>query len=286
MADLSDAEAALVAIVVTALGIPPSYQNGAVAKTASGHLVKAYPGWPNANDMDADLAAWPPIAHISVFQISGMAVNTSPYPRRWQRQRTRVQPTLTWNVDGDVATLGGTIPAPQNVALILDGADFVYPAQPTDTPATVIAALAALLTAADRWTVSVNGASLTAGGARSIVARVGAIQPVIKEVRRQQQGFRVSFWCPDPETRTALASVADAYMAATNFLTLADGTAARMRYRSTTVDDVPQKDHEWRRDLMVMVEYATTQTATVPQAVVVRTGIQAGASAPVFTIEL
>lgn len=57
----------------------------------------------------------------------------------------------------------------------------------------------------------------------------------------------------------------DAALAFTTFLTMPDGSAARLRYRNSAMSDDLQKDCLFRRDLFYSVEYATTQTEAETQ---------------------
>ena len=59
----------------------------------------------------------------------------------------------------------------------------------------------------------------------------------------------------------------DQALAGTTFLPLADGSAGRLRYRRTRLDDVPSRANLWRRELLYTVEYGTTQTTMVPDMV-------------------
>jgi hypothetical protein len=84
------------------------------------------------------------------------------------------------------------------------------------------------------------------------------------EVRRQTQGFRVICWCPSPSLRDTAAVAIDTMLATVRFITMPDGTAARLTFSGSTVLDQSQDAILYRRDLVYTVEYATTITAVQP----------------------
>jgi hypothetical protein len=84
------------------------------------------------------------------------------------------------------------------------------------------------------------------------------------EVRRQVQSFRIICWCPTPLLRDAVSSAIDLSLATIRFITLSDGTAARLIFSSSTVFDQSQDAILYRRDLIYSVEYATTLSALQP----------------------
>ena len=88
--------------------------------------------------------------------------------------------------------------------------------------------------------------------------------PAKQEVRRQEQGFRVICWCPDPEVRDATASAVDAVLSTQRFIALKDGTSGRLTYAGTTEFDQSQNARLYRRDLAYNVEYATIVSETLP----------------------
>ena len=85
------------------------------------------------------------------------------------------------------------------------------------------------------------------------------------EIRRQDRVFQISVWADTPANRDATAQVIDVALAATEFLTMPDLTAARIIYRNSAVDDMVQKANLFRRNLMYSVEYATTVTQVETQ---------------------
>ena len=270
MADLHDVEVAMVNTVIAALFPAGGYLSGAYgASTVAGGVVKIYRAWPESSLLDADLAAGK--SHITVFPESGMTRLITKYPPVWV-QVGSASPTITATVSGNVVTFAGSPGIGQVIGVQYGSTDALttaaYRVLATDTLASAVAALAALVAGS-----SASGAVLTLPGQPFVVAAgVGADQTAIRELRRQTQGTRVTIWTPTPLGRdtiaaaldAAFAGLTDAYGNLTQFIPLADGSSARVRYRAGYTDDKPAKDRVWRRDLCFTVEYATTQTATQP----------------------
>jgi hypothetical protein len=84
----------------------------------------------------------------------------------------------------------------------------------------------------------------------------------MQEVRRQERLIQIGIWADSPAHRASIATPIDAALAAQTFLAMPDGSAARLRYKSSPVTDQYEKSRIFRRDLMYEVEYATFQTET------------------------
>jgi hypothetical protein len=259
MADQSDVEAALVARVVAAL-----YPAGADAGSVAGTTCRVYRGWPNAAALDADLGARR--VNVTVFPDGSEARDTT----RWPEQQTAlppVTPQLGVLVSGNTATFFGSAAPGQVAGLLVDTQAVAYRTADGDTPELVAAVLAdRIRTPSDGRgrPAQVSGASVTVPGAGAVVARVVADQGVVSELRRQQQGFRITAWCPSAASRDIVAGAIDSALAGTLFIPLADGTAGNLRYISTTVFDQSLNARLYRRDLLYTVEYATTLTQNLP----------------------
>ncbi len=253
MADLSDVEAALAASVVAAL-----YPGGEAAASVTGKPVRVYRGWPLTGALDLDLAAG--IANVSVFAVPGDTRNTT----RWGAvtRTTQTAPSLTVEVSGNSVRFGGVGGAGQVAGLLVDNQPFVYRGQAGDTPALVAAVLAQDVRAVR--TCWLSGVTVSVPAATKLIARVVADGASLTEWGRQEQAFRISAWCPDPATRDVVCSAIGSVLSATSFLTLADGTSGRVRYRSTASIDDGQNAQLYRRDLVFGVEYATSVTAGAP----------------------
>jgi len=253
MADQSDVENALVIMVAGAL-----YPNGTSAPSVPGPDCLIYRGWPTSTALDSDLAAGR--INVTVFPMPEPGRNTTRYRQAWLGQR--VPPALTASVAGISVTFGGVAILGQLAGLLVDGTGYVYRTEAGDTPETVAAQLATAVRA-DRI-VNLAGAVVAIPGAGQITARVVADFPVMQERRRQEQGFRITCWCPTPATRDASACAIDLCLAGFNFIELSDGTEGYLRYRGTLVFDQSQDALLYRRDLVYDVEYATVLDASLP----------------------
>jgi hypothetical protein len=140
---------------------------------------------------------------------------------------------------------------------------FPYAVQATDTPATVASNVAALLRAAG-LIVTYGGATLSLPAARVVVARVVTGARSVQEIRRQEQMFRVQMWCPAPAVRDALAPVIDVGLMAANFIPLADGSYARVKFVGGQTEDSAANATLYRRDLVYQAEYPTILTQMTP----------------------
>jgi len=258
MADQSDVETALATAVAGAL-----YPNGATAASAIGDVTfRIYRGWPASQALGTDLAAG--IVNVSVFPV-GEPRETTRYTAGW-RVTTATVPTLTPVVRRNIVTFNGTPAAGQMAGMAVNGETFVYLVQKGDTAALVAASLAAQITAAG-YLAQYSNVTITLPGAASVLARVEQAQSAFRETRRQSQSFRVSCWCPTPALRDQTCTTIDTALANTNFLTLADGTAARLTLAGGSTIDQMENATLYRRDLLYAAEYATILTAAQPAMV-------------------
>jgi len=267
MADISDVSAALVTL---AAGV--AYPSGTSQPSIVNKPVMVYPGWPQPQTLDADLAVGK--VHVSVFPMPNMERIVDSAMSDWT-QATAPANTVTLTLAGQAVTVGGTISTPQNAALVVDGKGYVYAVQPADTLASIASALAALV-AVDQ-TATAAGAVVTVPNAKYISPRVGGRGTSQRETRRQERTFLIAVWANDPALRDSLASKLDAALSNTVHLTLPDQNAT-LRYRSSRPDDGTQKDRVYRRDLQYAVEYSTIATEADYQITVGVENITAGPS--------
>jgi hypothetical protein len=253
VADASDVEAALVALSSTAL-----YPAGTASPSIVGSSCRIYRGWPNSAALDADLSSG--TINVTVFPVPGHSRTTTRYTQI--RSGSPVRPTLVAAVAGTAITLTGAASQGQSVGLLVDGQSYVYRVQAGDSPALVAANLAALVRM--NLIVQLTGPTLIISGARSLLARVVADGSAQQEIRRQEQTFRVTCWCPTPTSRDETATVVDAALAQSAFVTLDDGSTGKITYAGTTVFDQSQDALLYRRDLLYEVEYPTIITASQP----------------------
>jgi hypothetical protein len=254
MADLSDVETTIANLVETLI-----YPQGTSAPSITGALTRVYRGWPNQSGLNTDLAAGN--VNITIFADARGHRLTTRYIDP-SSPSAPVIPNLTVNVTGQTATFGGTAGLGQVAGLLVDNTAYVHRTQSGDTPTGIAATLAAYIRT--QRIVQINGAALTIPGAGSVIGRVVADQSTQAETRRQMQIIRLSCWCPTPASRDATASAIDQGLSQSAFLTLPDGTAARLRQSGTLVFDQSQNANLYRRDLLLEVEYATTITQILP----------------------
>lgn len=269
MADISDVENALVALIAQTL-----YPNGTGQASAAGVPAKVYAGWPTQSQLDADMMGG--TAHVTVFPRPEER-NTTRYSKDWKQQSVNT-PTLTMTISGQTVTVGGIIPAannPHNVEVSANGQTFVYAVQVADTLTSIATALAVLIAAGIPGTTSTGAVITLPNSARISAARVGVTGTMIREIRRQERLFQATIWADTPAHRDALAQLIDPVLAATPFLLLADQTAARLIYKGSPITDALQKAKLYRRDLLYTVEYGTTQTTTATQITQEQFGIAA-----------
>ena len=253
LADLSDVEAALVSAVTGVI-----YPNGVGEASVTGAPVRVYRGWPLLGPLGNDLATG--VANISIFPIPNATHNTT----RWApvANTTAGVTTLTVTVSGNSASFSGAGGVGQVAGLLVANQPFIYRGRAGDTPALVAAVMAeAVRVQRACW---LSGNTVSVPGVSSIVARVVADGSLLTEWARQKQGFRISAWCPNPMIRDRICSLVGNALATQSFLTLADGTGGRVRYRSTAVFDDDQDAQQYRRDLVYDVEYGTTFAQAAP----------------------
>lgn len=264
MADQSDVETLLTTLVTQAL-----YPSGVTGSSVVGTTCRVYRGWPSATGLDSDLANG--IVNVTVFPDAARQRNTTRWPDEWVQTAT-VTPTMSITVSGTAASVTGTPSAGMLVGLRADLVSVVYKTTASDTPELVAAQLAADLVAAGRIAVA-NGAVVTVPGAGFVLGRVMAMQPAMRQTKRQRQGFRVSLWCPTPALRDAAGAVVDGALAAQDFITLPDTSTGRLRFLSSVLYDQSLNARLYRRDLLYGVDYATTITQSLPEMVFGVSGI-------------
>lgn len=252
MADQADVETVLVALVAAAL-----YPYGTEQPSVPGPDCRIYRGWPNSAALDADLGAGR--INVTVFPLSEPTRITTRHMEQW----LGAPPTasLAAEVLGNSVTLSGSADPGQLAGVLADQQSYVYRTQSGDTPALVAANLAAQARA--DWLVTLSGNQITLHGPSRIVARVAADGSVLKEIRRQEQGFRVTCWCPTPTSRDATAATIDQALARLSFLDMPDSSMARITYGGSAVFDQSQDALLYRRDLIYQVEYPTMITDSV-----------------------
>jgi hypothetical protein len=272
MADISDVYAAFCTAILAVL-YPSGAPQPGIASPVTGSVCRIYPGWPAGYELDADLLAG--TVNVSVFSPQGGFHNTTRFPRSWITTGS-APTTLSAAVSGTTVTFSGTMPSAdvQNVAVIVDNVPYVYQTGQYDTLATVAAGLATAISA--NRTATANGAVLTIPNSHLIVARIGGVQTGILPVQQVTRNFQVHFFCNSPAQRDLASAPVVSALASSIFLSLNDGTGARIILTNDIVLDVAQKPLCYRRILGFSVEFSITQASTFPQAVVLSTSVQGG----------
>jgi len=250
MADQSDVEAALAALVAGYL-----YPNGPASPSVVGFGCRIYRGWPQRLALEADVAVG--VAHVGIVGEAAGQRTTTRFPDEWSVPAPTV-PTLTATAVWGSVTYAGAASIGQLVGIRVSGVGYVHRTIAGDTPASVAAALAVIVPGA-----SATAAVLSIPGLLP-VARVTADQAGVRETRRQCQGFSVRCWTGVPSMRDVLAGAIDSALSAVDFVGLADGTAGRLRFVSSTLSDRARDAGLFRRDLLYSVDYATTLLAELP----------------------
>ena len=260
MADQSDVENALVALVANAVYPAGSDAASAVIGPNGPVVWRIYRGWPTSAVLDADLAQG--IAHATVVPDTTPIRNTTRFPRVWQVVAP-VAASLSVTVEVGVAVFSGVCAVGQLAGIVVDGAIIPYAVQASDSPATVASNLATLLRAAG-WIVNYRGTSLSVPAARQFAARVVSGATALQEIKRQQQQFQIALWCSDPLTRDAAAGLVDCALAAPQFIGLADRSVAHLVFAGGTTRDQGANQTLYRRDFIYTAEYPTTLAEIEP----------------------
>ncbi|EPS1221694.1 hypothetical protein ACVBR5_000925 [Burkholderia cenocepacia] len=279
MADLSDIGNVLAGLIGGFL-----YPNGTAAPSAAGMPVRVYPGWPDPASLDADMATG--AAHVSVFP-HPTGRNTTRYPGDW---KTTVAPTQTLAaaINGNAITISGSVATPQTVAVIANGAPFVYAVQASDTLNSIAAALATLIAAQIPGTSSAGAVITLPTSARLAAARISATGTIARVVRSQEHSVQVTVWAPSPGARVAVATAFDALLSDMRFLSMPDGFGARFVYSNSYDTDRLAKSTAYRRDTLYSVDFATTIAQQTAQVAVEQLNVTpqvsgVDGSSPVFT---
>lgn len=283
MADLSDVSNALGALIGNALY--PSGASGENPSPVAGVPVRVDVGWPSPQTLDAAMSAGK--AHVSIYPRPNER-NTTRYPQTWDQSGALQTKTFTFTQAGQVVTVGGIQPSPifygHNFAAFVNGVAYIYRSLESDGVDSIAAALCALI-ASDVPGTTVSGAAITLPNAARIgPLRVGTQAPVLMELKRQEREYQMIVWAGTPAIRDAVAKPIDVLIPQTKFLTLADGTSARLIYKGSPFNDFDQKQGIYRRDFIVSAEYATTAADIAPEVIAVKTVTsQKGADGSIIT---
>jgi hypothetical protein len=253
MADISDVEDGFVATVSGLL-----YPLGSDQPSIVGVACRCYRGWPNNTTLSSDLSAG--IVNLTVVPDNDSGRITTRFLQKLYT--TPIAPGIQAVADTRSVTIGGRPTVGDLIGVLIDGVAYAYRVQAGDTPSLVASNLA--LAVQHGQMVHVNDCVLSIPGSHSIAVRCVADSSSFWEERRQEKDIRIIAWCPSPEVRDNLCSILDRSLAATAFLSLSDGTSARLQYKNTASYDQAQLSSLFRRDLIFTVEYATIGNLVQP----------------------
>ena len=255
MADESDVANALVTAIAAAC-----YPAGTAAASVTGQSIKVYRGFPQASALDADLLAQR--INVTVNSRAGMARNTT----RWMPYDVAfpaTAPGTTTTVSGSTVTFGGTPAAGDLVGIGVRRNGYAYAVQAGDTAATIAAYFGGL------FGVTPSNTSVTVPTNATVSADAVTTGSSSRETRRTEQGFTVTVWAYDYPSRDAAAKAIDTALSDTPFVSLADGSLARLRWAQTMTMDRAENANLYRRDLIYMAEYGTLIVSANPRALFV-----------------
>ena len=253
MADQSDVEAALVAAISQAV-----YPNGVGGPSAVGALCRVYRGWPQSLALESDLAAG--VVNISVFPVSGTTRYVPRLKVAWQQSTQKLK--LSLKVHWDRLEICGEVTPSVTIGLVVDGKPYRYLTRAGDTPRSVIEALAGLVRV-DREALVLDN-TVRIPGTRRLTARAAVDVMGFEEIRRQSVCFRVTLWCPTPQTRDQVSAFVDLALAGMVFLELGDGSTARLVAQGGDVTDMLSDATLYRRELTYRAEFATVARGILP----------------------
>lgn len=255
MADQTDVASALADLIGSVI-----YPGGTGQPPAQGTSAQVFAGWPLPSQLDQLMAA----NKAAVWVYARPEVkDVTRYPYVWQVEIIQ-DPTITATASGQTVTIGGAVAtpfSPQNVFVFLDGQAFSHAVQANDTPTSIATALTNLISAAFPGATNAGPAITIPTGPPPSV-RVGTVGTSSIEVARYEQQFQIVIAASTPDARAALGRDILAALSDTVFLTMPDGSAARIRVTAPVDMDNAQKVLTYRRDIRVLGEYAVTKTQT------------------------
>ncbi len=233
------------------------YPAGFPGTSVTGTPIPVYPGWPVEGALRQALAARE--TNVSIYTMPSMFRRTT----RWQPLPAVVAAPdctlLAANAPGTV-TWSGTCAIGQVAGIQADATGYSFGVGAADTPATVAAALAALIPGA-----TASGATVSVPGAYALFgnAVMGATTATI--TRQQERGFQVSIWAPNPADRDTVADAVDNALSLVDFLQFPDGSAGRLLKHGDSSSDSSENEELFRRDLVVTCDFPTVQTVNAPR---------------------
>ncbi|GCE85158.1 hypothetical protein [Komagataeibacter diospyri] len=249
-----------------------AYPNGKGKPSVTGRPTKIFRGWiTQADYTGADCALRNGVDFITVMDLQGgWRRIDEPLGRPWRQDGTPVPATVSVTTDGTTATItlqdGATPAGIVGLRLRSDGAAIpdrsvaAYAVQPTDTVASIAAALADQIDGATS-----SGAIVSVPGATTLEGAVGAYAPAVRTARRQQQLFQVTVWSATPSARDALGTAIDSGMAFIDWLTDANGSTFQIESRGNWNNDAAQNSGIFMRPFRFIATYDTDMRENMAQ---------------------
>lgn len=266
MPDISSVASGLAQLCASLL-----YPNGTNAASISGRRTIIRRGWLTETDMSGICGPQGGTDYVLVMPVQG-AYRTIPEPLGWPWETGPITaPTVSLSVAGNTTTVlitAGETPV-GNIGLQVradanapfpDRLAAVHSVQPSDTPETIAAALAAFFPGA-----TTQGATLTVPHATSLTQATGGTGTATRITRRQQQLFLVTLWSGLPEGRDALGAALDGALSGVVWFAASDGAQCQLKFAGSADIDTMQAQGLYRRDMRFNVIYDTTQTQAAAQ---------------------
>ena len=245
MADLSDVESALAALILSLI-----YPQGLDRESTIGAVCRVYRGWPAPATLNTDLAA----GYVNVTISPLNTVEDLPEVYFDKTYGDVSAPEITAMTSGEEVIFSGSTSNEDIIGLWIDGATFTYSSQATESLDNTIANMAALV--AKHRVVSYSGARLSIPGCRELSVRVFGKGIATKLLRRERRRLQLCCWCPTPILRDMIGKSIDLALSKARFIHLQDHTDARLKYVETKIYDQSQNASLYRRDLVYICEYA------------------------------
>ena len=109
------------------------------------------------------------------------------------------------------------------------------------------------------YTATVIGSVLTITGAANCIPRLGANATLGKVIHKQRQSVMVTVWAPDHISRSTIAAAIDILIKKRLVVTMPDTSMAEICYNRTNVTDELEPVACYRRDLIILADYATVE---------------------------
>jgi len=260
MPDASVVEQEFVKQIAIILG-EDSYQPYAIGYSAElDQHFRLMRGWPVDNQLVKDLQANPPITNVTVFAQPGQR-NTTRFLRRMMIQPVQVPPvTMGAVISGNTVTFEGHGSVQEVISVAYNTTNgMAIRLTDTDTPQSV-----AIKFCQGGMGSSSNGVLTLPMGSRISVA-FGMDVTSLQEVHRQCGIWRVTIWATNPQLRDEFCSLIDPNLQALDRFFFPDGSCSGpVIGAGFNVDDVPQRQDLWKRDLLYETEYPTDVKLVAP----------------------